>query len=300
MAGWWGAPVQSTPGGRPWESAGPGRSASVAGLGRRAGAWLLDGVLSGFLVAIPVVAGFLTDVVALNPEALRQFEASTSLRPFDDVTVPLFMVNGGLLWLLAAGWVAVSACYYVGSWLAWGATPAQRLFGLRVLDVEHGRRLSIDAAVLRWALLVGVASTLGAATMALSLQDAARVPANELLGTAALASATAGLSDNVLAISAVGTWGGLVWSLALLVSAATHPLKRALHDRIVGSIVVRLAPVPAWPAFAGYPPAPCPGAPLPGYPPQPGLPPQPGYPPQPWRGQDERPEPRDTGDTPRE
>jgi uncharacterized RDD family membrane protein YckC len=103
----------------------------------------------------------------------------------------------------------VTGLYFVTSWLRLGGTPIQRLIGVRVERADGGGRLQPRQAVGRWLMLgapFGLISTL-------------LVP-EPLLG-ALLA----------LLIAA--------WYAVLLVTTARDRRKRGLHDRAVGSIVLR-------------------------------------------------------------
>jgi uncharacterized RDD family membrane protein YckC len=251
---------------------------AVAAMGRRVGAWILDSILSGFLVLVPLILAILIGAFSLNGQALDQYDTG-SRYPFDDVTAPLFNINAGPLWALAVLYMALNLVYYAGSWMAWGGTPCQRALGLRVGRVGDLGKLSVDAAVLRWTALYGVSMMLSTAVSVQMLVELSRIPTNEWLGTQS-AYAPSGAYTTVAGVSTLISLGTLIWLIVLLVSAASHFAKQGLHDRLVGSIVVGQPPVPA--AWPGYPPGPQ------GYPPQgygqqawPGYPPQAsGYPPQ--------------------
>jgi hypothetical protein len=104
---------------------------------------------------------------------------------------------------------AVAGAYFVGSWLAWGGTPAQRLVRARVERADGGGRLALGSAIKRWLLLgapFGLVSTL-------------------LLPLPWLGAIL------VVVIA--------LWHLVLLVTTARDRRKRGLHDRLSGSIVLR-------------------------------------------------------------
>ena len=250
---------------------------AIASMGRRVGAWILDGILSGFLIIVPFVLAVATGTVSLNQQALDQIDRASSYQPFDGVTAPLFNVNAGPLWILAGLYIVLNLAYFAGSWVGWGGTPCQRALGLRVGQVGDMRKISLDAAILRWALLNGIGMVLSTAVSAQILIELSRIPTNEWLGRGSTyASSTTYVT--LSGWSSLISLATIIWLIVLLISAASHSARRGLHDRFVGSIVVGPAPlVQAWP---GYPPQ---GMPYwPGYPPQPpGYPPQPqGYPPQ--------------------
>jgi hypothetical protein len=264
----------------------------VAGMGRRVGAWFLDGLLAGFLAIIPVILAMVTGAVTLNQQAIDQIDWQ-AYRPFTDVTAPLFHVNTGLLILAAVVYVALNAAYYAGCWAKFGGTPCQRGLSLRVADVARGENLSIGNALLRWVLLQGLSIGIGAVFLVVFLGTLATIPANEWLGGGYYFGSTAyGSYGSVSLLSNLVSGVSGIWLIVLIVSAGTNPARRGLHDRLAGSIVVGPARVaPSWPGYP-YPPQPWPGYPPqgPGYPPQawPGYPPQgaPGYPypPQAWPG----------------
>ena len=271
----------------------------VAGMGRRVGAWLLDRFVAGFLGLIPVIVAFATGAVTINQQALDQIDWSVrgTANPFGGVTAPLLQVHTGPLILAVAVYLALSCLYYAGSWMSLGGTPCQRGLGLRVIDVSSGRNLSLDAALLRWALLEGLAICFGSVFLVLFLDYLAKTPTNEWLGTYAYGSTLrTGTFGSLNVLTSVVSGLSTLWLIVLIVSAGRDPARRGLHDRIVGSLVVGRAPAAAtaWPGYAyqpqpwsgyspqGYPPTPPPGYPQ-GYPPPnwPGYPPQApaGYPP---------------------
>ena len=266
----------------------------VAGMGRRVGAWILDRVLVGFLAIIPVVLALVTGAVTLNQQALDQLRQADGLyQPFSNVTAPLFNVNTGPLILAVVVYVALNAIYYAGCWVKFGGTPCQRGLNLRVANVTTGENLGIGSALIRWAVLEGIAVCVSAVLIVLVFDSLAKTPTKEWLGYGAYGSIFGGGSfGSVTLISNLVSWGSSIWLIVLIVSAGTHPGRRGLHDRLVGSIVVGPAQAaPSWPAYPypaqawpGYPPQ---GGPGYQYPPQawPGYPPQvQGYPPQAWPG----------------
>lgn len=270
----------------------------VAGMGRRVGAWILDRLLAGFLGIIPVVFALATGAVTLNQQAVDQIDWSVrgTTNPFVDVTAPLINVHMGPLILAAVVYLALTCLYYAGSWMGMGGTPCQRGLGLRVTDASSGGNLSFDAALLRWALLEGLATAFGALLLILVLDYLAKTPMNQYLGTYTYGAAFRTNSFGSLnVLSSVLSGLSSLWLIVLIVSAGRNPARRGLHDRIVGSIVLASAqvpptarpgysyPLPNWPGYQpqgqGYPPPPPPEYSQ-GYPP----PNWPGYTPQPWPG----------------
>ncbi len=117
--------------------------------------------------------------------------------------------------------------YYAGSWVRWGMTPGQRVCGVAVRPAEAAAgpspggmrppapalaRVPAQVATVRWAVLQVLPLCVG------SLGSAGALP---------------------LGIVAGITVG---WSGFLFLSAAADPLRRALHDRIAGTIVVMPPP----------------------------------------------------------
>jgi uncharacterized RDD family membrane protein YckC len=262
----------------------------VATMGRRVGAWLLDRLLSGCLFFIPLVMAIVIGAVSLDQQALEQLRNAPPYRPFDQVTAPIIDVNVGSLWIVAVVYIGLSMAYFAGSWVAWGGTPGQRILGLRVARIEDVRKLSLDAAMLRWGLLDGISLVLSTALTVQLMVELSKIPAQDWLGSVYYYEPSS-TYETLVGWSTIVSLVTAIWLIVLLVTAASHAARRGLHDRIVGSIVVAAAPaVPAWP---GYPPQ---GTPY--WPPQPqgyqppGVPPQgyqpppagwPAYPPQ-WPG----------------
>ena len=272
----------------------------LAGMGRRVGAWLLDSLVAGLLGLVPLIVAFVAGAVTINQQALDQIDWSVpgTDNPFAGVTAPLLHVHTGPLILAVVLYVALNCLYYAGSWIGMGGTPCQRGLGLRVVDMSSGERLSLDAALLRWVLLAGLAMFLSAVFLVLFLDYLAKTPTNEWLGTSAYGSTVrTGTFGSLNVLSSLVSGISSLWLVVLIISAGRDRARRGLHDRIVGSLVVGRAqaapparqgwtyqaqPQP-WPGYQpqGNPPTP-PGYPQ-GYPPPnwPGYPPQPsaGYPP---------------------
>ena len=105
--------------------------------------------------------------------------------------------------------LAVSAAYFGGAWVLFGATVGMRLLGLRVGTETDGRPLGPRHAIVRW-VVVGIP--------ALLVSLAFYVP-------------------NTIALILAGL--GLAWLLLLLYTMGQGSAKQALQDRLAGSIVVR-------------------------------------------------------------
>jgi uncharacterized RDD family membrane protein YckC len=105
--------------------------------------------------------------------------------------------------------LAVSAAYFAGAWVLFGATAGMRLLGLRVGTETDARPLGPRHALVRW-LIVGIP--------ALLVSLAFYVP-------------------NAIALILAGL--GVAWLLLLLYTMVQGSTKQALHDRLARSIVVR-------------------------------------------------------------
>ena len=114
----------------------------------------------------------------------------------------------------------LGALYFAGSWARFGATPGQRLLGIRVVRAHDGGPVTIAGALVRWLLL---AAPLGVASV---------------LTTAVVSGGAEALVDLALAL----------WYLALLVTTARSPVARGLHDRWAGTAVTRPARPVEWEA----------------------------------------------------
>lgn len=115
-------------------------SGTSAGFGRRLAALTYDGLLVGaLLMAFTAAVLFLTRGRAVLGETV-----------------------GAWVYLYRAGLVALSAAYFVGNWAHSGQTLGMRAWRLHALD-EHGRRLTLAAAALRFAcaLLAWAPAALG-------------------------------------------------------------------------------------------------------------------------------------------
>jgi uncharacterized RDD family membrane protein YckC len=183
--------------------------APVAALGRRSAAYIADSLIIGLVY---IVLGVLFDSI---------FGPLVEATP-DGLSLVVVAVNPLRVVLELTATLAVDALYFAGSWCRWGATPAQRLLGLRV-RLEHAGgsspgvspTLSVEAAGRRWAVLAVLPIAVGSL------------------------AASGALDVSVLAIV------NSAWYLVLLASAAADPLRRGLHDRVAGTIVV---PAPHGPA----------------------------------------------------
>lgn len=192
-------------------------SAVVAPLGRRVVAFLLDGLI---LVPVWVVYGVALD--AIFGPLIASDPGGTGIVVLA-VDAPRFAFELALTLL-------TDAAYYAGCWVRWGMTPGQRVCGVAVRTAptaaptaaptppERQRALELDpdrvpapVATIRWAVLQLLPICAG------SLGSAGALPLGVVAGI------TAG------------------WSVALLLSAAADPMRRGLHDRAAGTVVVLAA-----------------------------------------------------------
>jgi uncharacterized RDD family membrane protein YckC len=120
-AGWGARPVPPP--------AGPAPGIAWAGLRPRLGALLLDGlVVFGTLI----LAGLLDEAVGVR-------SSGSDYLDYPPAAVAITMAWFGLLFL-----------YHPVSWYLWGATPGQRMLGLRVVRAGDGLRLGLGAATVRF------------------------------------------------------------------------------------------------------------------------------------------------------
>ncbi len=270
----------------------------IGGMGRRVGAWILDSIFLGLLAMIPFIVAIAIGAVGFNQQALDQIEATPYDRydPFANITAPLITVSQGKLIAVLVLWIAIGAAYFIGSWLAWGGSPAQRILNLKVLDAQSGRPLSFFQAAIRWLLLYGAGAIIGGFVLFAMVDWFASTPMNEFARMYSYRYGTTATTPAFLSspLYLLASYGPTLWSIALLVTTGMDKTKRGWHDKLAGSVVVGpLQPVswqpgPSWPpqqqgAYPGWPPQP-PGGQYPGWPPQgpagqPPAPPQPQQPP---------------------
>ena len=188
-------------------------SAAVAPLGRRVVAFLLDGVI---LVPVWVVYGVALD--AIFGPLIASDPGGTGIVVVA-IDAPRFALELALTLL-------TDAAYYAGCWVRWGMTPGQRVCGVAVRAAPTAAptppdrqrapepdpdRVPAPVATIRWAVLQLLPICAG------SLGSAGALPLGVVAGI------TAG------------------WSAALLLSAAADPMRRGLHDRVAGTVVVLAA-----------------------------------------------------------
>lgn len=190
-------------------------SVPTAPLGRRVVAFFLDGFV---LVPAWVVYAVVLDAV------FGPLVASDPAGP----GVVVVAVDTPRVALELALTLLTDAAYYAGCWVRWGMTPGQRVCGVSIRvgssgvePAPDGRhppagptgRVPAQVATVRWAVLQVPPICVG------SLGAAGALPIG------------------IVSAITVG------WSGILFLSAAADPLRRALHDRVAGTLVV-LAAVP--------------------------------------------------------
>jgi uncharacterized RDD family membrane protein YckC len=111
----------------------------------------------------------------------------------------------------------ISAVYFAGTWVVVGASPGQRLLGMRVGAKTDGAALTARQALARWALL--------GAPFGVS---------------AVLTTAFSGLGHTIFDLAVAA------WYAVLLVTTSRSPTKQGLHDRVAGSVVAKEASPVRW------------------------------------------------------
>ncbi len=101
-------------------------------------AYLLDSLIIGVPMGILLVVLFIAGVVA------------SPVSPSDVPPPPPGGTTSGALYLV----LIVAAGYYAYFWSASGATPAMRLFKLRVVDANSGQPIGLGRAVARYIGLI--------------------------------------------------------------------------------------------------------------------------------------------------
>lgn len=171
------------------------------------------------LVAYVLDAVLLSLVVFLAAAVLSVLVGpSVEFEPAADQLAGIVDVDTGRALLDTAAGALLSAAWFAGSWVLWGATPGQRLLRLRVRRAPDGGRVPAGRALVRWLLVGGPSVAAGLATA----------------GPALLAAA-------IWLLAAA-------WLLVLAVSVARSDRGQGLHDRAAGTDAVKLAgaaaPVP--------------------------------------------------------
>jgi uncharacterized RDD family membrane protein YckC len=166
----------------------------IASFGRRVGALIIDVIILGIVAAVIAVA--------LNVPGVQQTTTVSS----GGTSTSFSVTNSGWVQVISA---IVSVLYCVGSWLLMAGTPGQRMLGMHVYQVSGPQALTLEAAVIRWLLLFGIMTGVGAVAV-LSV---------DLTGVVGLAQ--------------------LAWLVVLIYTTIQSPMKQGIHDKYAQSIVVR-------------------------------------------------------------
>jgi hypothetical protein len=170
--------------------------APFAGIWRRSLAWLVDVVAVSALVFVGVSIGdaVLEPTVRFRPEA-------TTLRDVLSADEGRVLVNAALGTALSAG-------YFVVTWVLLGGSPAQLALRIRVRRGRDDVPLRTGRALVRWLLLFPPFATVSALTAGRSLVGAL-------------------------------VWGlAVAWYLVLFTTTALSDTKQGLHDRVADSVVL--------------------------------------------------------------
>lgn len=154
------------------------------------------------------------DGFILIPLALLDFWIVTPGRP-----APLLVA-----WLLVsypAGWV-----YSVLMHGLYGQTIGKMITGVKVLDVSEVRRISMRQSVMRDSIYILI-NTAALATSVYLVVTGASVDSDSFIMTGAMVGIAA-----------------LAWSAAEILTLLTNKKRRALHDLIAGTVVLKIEVVP--------------------------------------------------------
>jgi uncharacterized RDD family membrane protein YckC len=121
-----------------------------------------------------------------------------------------FQVNYAAVVVNAIIQTALSAVYFIYTWMTMRGTPGQRLLGMQVGNAADGRSLTQEQAIKRWIFLGGPLGLLSALSPVPTL--------GILLSLAALA-----------------------YFIYLLVTTAQSPTKQGFHDQQASTVVVKAA-----------------------------------------------------------
>jgi uncharacterized RDD family membrane protein YckC len=187
-------------------------AAPIATLGRRSAAYLVDSLVIGLAY---LVLGILFDSI---------FGPLVAASP-DGQTLVVVAVNPLRVVLELTATLVVDALYFAGCWSRWGATPAQRALRIRVVLEHAAGSAAAGSAATGSAHDTSVALPLEAAGRRWAVLAVLPIATGSLAGSGAI-------DASVLAVV------NGAWFLLLLASTATDPLRRGLHDRVAGTIVV--------------------------------------------------------------
>jgi uncharacterized RDD family membrane protein YckC len=192
-------------------------AAPIATLGRRSAAYLVDSLIIGLAY---LVLGIFFDSI---------FGPLVAATP-DGQALVVVAVNPLRVALELTATLVVDALYFAGCWSRWGATPGQRVLRIRVLL----ERATGSAGAGPAATGSAAAGSAHDTSVALPLEAAGR----RWAVLAVLPIATGSLAGSGAIDVSVLTVVNGAWFLLLLASTAADPLRRGLHDRVAGTIVV--------------------------------------------------------------
>ena len=192
-------------------------AAPIAPLGRRSAAYLVDSLVIGLAY---LVLGILFDSI---------FGPLVAATP-DGQALVVVAVNPLRVALELTATLVVDALYFAGCWSRWGATPGQRVLRIRVLL----ERATGSAGAGPAGAGPAAADSAHDTPVALPLEAAGR----RWAVLAVLPIATGSLAGSGAIDVSVLTVVNGAWFLLLLASTAADPLRRGLHDRVAGTIVV--------------------------------------------------------------
>ena len=187
-------------------------AAPIAPLGRRSAAYLVDSLVIGLAY---LVLGILFDSI---------FGPLVAATP-DGQALVVVAVNPLRVALELTATLVVDALYFAGCWSRWGATPGQRVLRIRVLLERAAGPAGAGSAAAGSAHDTSVALPLEAAGRRWAVLAVLPIATGSLAGSGAI---------DVSVLTVVNG----AWFLLLLASTAADPLRRGLHDRVAGTIVV--------------------------------------------------------------
>lgn len=187
-------------------------AAPIAPLGRRSAAYLVDSLVIGVAY---LVLGILFDSI------FGPLVAATA----DGQALVVVAVNPLRVALELTATLVVDALYFAGCWSRWGATPGQRVLRIRVLLERATGSAGAGPAGAGPAHETSVALPLEAAGRRWAVLAVLPIATGSLAGSGAI---------DVSVLTVVNG----AWFLLLLASTAADPLRRGLHDRVAGTIVV--------------------------------------------------------------
>ena len=127
-------------------------------------------------------------------------------------------------------YAVVEPMYTIGLHAKYGQTIGKMVMGVKVLDISE-QKLSLKQAVLR-DIVPLVLTILGVASMLPSVVRGINPYSPEF---------------ELTTLDLIAIYAGIGWALVELVTMLSNPKRRAIHDFIAGSVVVRLRGLPETP-----------------------------------------------------